>query len=104
MGGLDTPTTSWERMTGCRNVPDAMRGGKDVPKKGRLLFRRVLDDICKTVAEMLDLVRDGADLGALDACPVAVKISGVRRKEHSRARVYSVVFLFKHLPATVVLR
>jgi hypothetical protein len=63
-----------------------------------------LHEICKTVAEILDLVRDGADLRALDACPVAIGISVRRGKEHSRARVYSVVFLFKDLPATVVLR
>jgi hypothetical protein len=65
-----------------------------------------LHEICKTVAEILDLVRDGADLRALDACPVAVKISVLGREEHehSPARVHSVVFLFKDLPVSVVLR
>jgi hypothetical protein len=93
ISGLDRALNTWVRNT--TRFSDYGVGVSGVTTS------KELEAVCNTVAEILDLVRDGADLHRIDAYPVAVGVVVCRENENSLAKISSIKFIFRDLPAVV---
>ncbi len=89
---IDFQLNSWVRRV-CRAENDGVTVYK-------IANSRELEFVCGAVADILDLVRDGADLSGLDAFPGAVHLKS-RENQFSLARIFSIEFVFRDLPVRV---
>jgi len=90
----------WELNMWVRRVNHYTTDGVSVRWVGTA---KELEIVCCIAAEILELVRDGADLSRIDAYPVAVVISMTQKSEDALARLRCIQFRFRDLPAEVLL-
>jgi hypothetical protein len=89
---IDFQLNSWVRRV-CRAENDGVTVYK-------IANSRELEFVCGAVADILVLVRDGADLSGLDAFPGAVHLKS-RENQFSLARIFSIEFVFRDIPVHV---
>jgi hypothetical protein len=95
ISGLDLALNAWVRNTTGFYT--------DRVKVSRIATPTELEGVCGMVAEILDLVRDGADLRRIDAYPMMVHLHTKRENENSLAKIYSIWFVFRDLPVEVII-
>jgi len=93
ISGLDRALNNWVRSTTRFSNDRVEVSGVSTPTE--------LEGVCNTVAEILNLVRDGADLHRIDAYPVMVQINMRKKNENSLAEISSIEFVFRDLPVRV---
>jgi hypothetical protein len=84
-------------------IRDTSEYSTEVGYISRCATPRELEAVRSTVAEILDVVRTGADLSILDNYPMAVGIWTIKKGGDSLATLHSIELAFKDLPVRVAL-